>query len=57
MGAEYPDIKAYAVHPGVIDTPLSQEVDPPTTRTDPPELMAATALWLTARSAEFLSGR
>ncbi|KAI0036333.1 NAD-P-binding protein [Vararia minispora EC-137] len=57
VSLEYPEVKTYAVHPGVVETPLSQQVDPPVPRTDPPEVMAATALWLTARNAEFLSGR
>jgi len=60
---EYPDIKAYAVHPGVIATPgavkaIEQYGFPGGIKAqDTVELPSATFLWLTARNAEFLSGR
>jgi len=60
---EYPDIKAYAVHPGIVLTPgavnvmgkldLKDSVE----EMDTVEVSAATYLWLTARNAEFLNGR
>ena len=61
ISTEYPDIKAYALHPGVIETNTS--VASVSGRgasipwDDKPELPAATILWLTNRNAEFLSGR
>jgi len=61
VALEYPDIKSYAVHPGTIETQTAQEVvkemglQPD--YEDTLELPAATVLWLTNRSAEFLSGR
>ncbi|VDC07618.1 unnamed protein product [Peniophora sp. CBMAI 1063] len=63
LALDYPEITAYAVHPGAIVTPgssaaansmgLGDNVELPDTL----ELPAATFLWLTARNAEFLSGR
>ncbi|KAI0036334.1 NAD-P-binding protein [Vararia minispora EC-137] len=57
VSLEYPDVKIYPVHPGVVATQLAEESGAPIPTVDPPELMAATATWLTARNAEFLSGR
>ncbi|KIP06252.1 hypothetical protein PHLGIDRAFT_14001 [Phlebiopsis gigantea 11061_1 CR5-6] len=54
---EYPAVKAFAVHPGVVDTQLSRgsglEFDKP----DPTELAACTMLHLTSGRADWLSGR
>ena len=61
--SDYPELSVYAVHPGAIETPGSVAglktmglfgVLP---QPDTVELAAATFLWLTARNAEFLSGR
>ncbi|KAI0315370.1 NAD-P-binding protein [Amylostereum chailletii] len=57
VAIEYPTIKTYAVHPGVIETQLNKESVSPVTLADTLELPAATFLWLTARKAEWLSGR
>ncbi|VDB85655.1 unnamed protein product [Peniophora sp. CBMAI 1063] len=63
VALDYPELSVYAVHPGGIWTPGStgflksmglQDVVP---MPDSVELPAATFLWLTARNAEFLSGR
>ena len=59
---DYPELSFYAVHPGVITTPGSTESVQAMgmediTMPDTLELPAATFLWLTARNAEFLSGR
>jgi hypothetical protein len=59
---EYPDVKIYTVHPGVIATQIYHEAKieigaTDTLKLDTLELPAATFLWLTARNAEFLSGR
>ncbi|VDC07614.1 unnamed protein product [Peniophora sp. CBMAI 1063] len=63
LALDYPELTIYAVHPGGIKTPGSDRalgdmgligvVPLPDTL----ELPAATFLWLTARNAEFLSGR
>jgi len=59
--AEYPDIKAYSVHPGEVETQMATEVldglGIQHKHDDAPALPAATLLWLTSRNAEFLSGR
>jgi len=62
VAIEYPDIKAYAVHPGGIATDGAKEFVtklniPAELLKDTVELPAATILWLTRRNAEFLSGR
>ncbi|VDC07620.1 unnamed protein product [Peniophora sp. CBMAI 1063] len=62
LALDYPEIPIYSVHPGAILTPGAdvsmnsmglQGLPLPDTL----ELPAATFLWLTARNAEFLSGR
>ncbi|KZV66190.1 NAD-P-binding protein [Peniophora sp. CONT] len=69
LSLDYPELFFCAVHPGIIYTPgamealasmkFSDDVNPlPMPETsDTVELPAATFLWLTARNAEFLSGR
>ncbi|KZV64861.1 NAD(P)-binding protein [Peniophora sp. CONT] len=64
MALDYSAIRFYTVHPGLILTPGSADVAermglPKGTIETPDsvELPAATFLWLTARNAEFLSGR
>ncbi|KZV73045.1 NAD(P)-binding protein [Peniophora sp. CONT] len=62
LALDYPQIPAYSVHPGAIATPGAKEVNEKTGMSGMPqpdtvELPAATFLWLTARNAEFLSGR
>ncbi|VDC07905.1 unnamed protein product [Peniophora sp. CBMAI 1063] len=66
LAIDYPSLPVYAVHPGTILTPgadvvlTSMGVDTAVQAGDLPdtvELPAATFLWLTARNAEFLTGR
>jgi hypothetical protein len=57
IGVEYPEVKSYVVHPGIIATRLYEESKFPIEVQDTVELPAATFLWLTSRNAEFLSGR
>ncbi|KZV65513.1 NAD(P)-binding protein [Peniophora sp. CONT] len=68
LSIDYPEIAVYAVHPGLISTPgamaavasmeIPEDADiPKPDLSDTAELPAATFLWLTARNAEFLSGR
>lgn len=65
VSTEYPELGGiYAVHPGVVLTPGSADVaermgvpKDAIKMPDTVELPAATFLWLTARNAEFLSGR
>ncbi|KZV64860.1 NAD-P-binding protein [Peniophora sp. CONT] len=63
LALDYPEIFICAVHPGAISTPGATEFQEKTglaghiPMPDTVELPAATFLWLTARNAEFLSGR
>jgi hypothetical protein len=57
LGTEYPEVKNYVVHPGAIATQIAEEAKAPVEVEETVELPAATFLWLTARNAEFLSGR
>ncbi|KZV64868.1 NAD-P-binding protein [Peniophora sp. CONT] len=63
LALDYSEIPIYAVHPGAIWTPGSTEflesmgIKSVAQMPDSVELAAATFLWLTARNAEFLSGR
>ncbi|KZV64870.1 NAD-P-binding protein [Peniophora sp. CONT] len=63
LALDYKELSAYAVHPGSIWTPGSTQflenigLRDTAVLPDAIELPAATYLWLTARSAEFLSGR
>ena len=59
---DYPELTFYAVSPGVVQTDgaiekLDEMGFDAVTFVDTLELPAATFLWLTARNAEFLSGR
>ena len=54
---EYPDLKIFTLHPGSIPTEMGSDAkagDPPT---DSVALPAATMLYLTAGSADWLIGR
>ena len=63
MLPDYPELPVYAIHSGAITTPGAIEFQEKTGLTgaipmpDTVELAAATFLWLTARNAEFLTGR
>ncbi|KAI0058727.1 NAD-P-binding protein [Artomyces pyxidatus] len=57
---EHPDVKAFAMHPGNVDTQLVHENfegDLPIAFDDKPALAASTALYLTAGKADWLTGR
>ncbi|KAI0318718.1 NAD-P-binding protein [Amylostereum chailletii] len=56
---EYPEIKTFSLHPGGVRTQLAVDgkLDPRLTLDDPPELAAATMLYLTSGNADWLSGR
>jgi len=55
--AEYPQVKAFAVHPGTIDTDLSRSSGLVFATPDTTELPAATMLYLTSGQVDWLSGR
>ncbi|KAI0064178.1 NAD-P-binding protein [Artomyces pyxidatus] len=57
VALEYPDIKIFNVHPGVVETQLNIEAAAPITPVDTVALPAATFLYLTAGKADYLSGR
>ncbi|VDB82976.1 unnamed protein product [Peniophora sp. CBMAI 1063] len=63
LALDYPELPVYAVHPGEIWTSAATEfldsmgMKDLAEMPDTVELPAATFLWLTARNAEFLSGR
>ncbi|KZV66189.1 NAD(P)-binding protein [Peniophora sp. CONT] len=62
LALDYPELAVYAVSPGVVQTEGAIEAIndmgfDSVTFVDTLELPAATFLWLTARNAEFLSGR
>ncbi|TFY74321.1 hypothetical protein EWM64_g9693 [Hericium alpestre] len=54
--AEYPDVKVFALHPGVVETEMTmqQRLYP---MLDTLQLPAATTLYLTSGKADWLSGR
>jgi len=54
---ENPDIKVFPVHPGVVETELAAEGNVGLESVDSVALSAATILYLTARKADYLSGR
>ena len=56
---EYPDIKVFSVHPGVIKTTLYDEMTGGESKfpISAVGLAAATVLYLTAGKADYLSGR
>jgi len=56
--AEYPDLKIFTVHPGVVATELSAPWEGLVNRNqDSPALCAATTLYLMSGGADYLSGR
>ncbi|KZV67316.1 NAD-P-binding protein [Peniophora sp. CONT] len=62
LALDYPELLFFAVHPGAISTPGGEDAFRSLGYSDiklpdTVELPAATFLWLTARNAEFLSGR
>ncbi|KAI9511992.1 NAD-P-binding protein [Russula earlei] len=57
VALEYPDIKVFPVHPGVVETELAAEASVDLDTVDSVALPAATILYLTAGKADYLSGR
>ncbi|KAH9971430.1 NAD-P-binding protein [Lactifluus volemus] len=60
IAIEYPQIKAFSMHPGEIDTQLQQEVrgvEKSSIKYDAPQLPAATVLHLTSGRMDWLHGR
>ncbi|KAI0269970.1 NAD-P-binding protein [Gloeopeniophorella convolvens] len=55
--AEYPDVKIFSIHPGVVATELNIESKAPVPVEDTTALPAASILYLTAGKADYLSGR
>lgn len=58
MYPDYPEIKTFSVHPGVIATDLTAGYEGQATRNeDTPALPAATILYVVSGKADYLSGR
>ena len=56
--AEYPELKVFCVHPGIVATDLTVEYEGHTPRDmDPPALCASTILYVISGKADYLSGR
>lgn len=57
LHAEYPSVRAFSIHPGMV--PTSMGLDPGTKHMyiDPPELAGAYTLYLSTPRADFLRGR
>jgi hypothetical protein len=55
---EYPDLKVFSVHPGIVATELTAAYEGKADRDqDSPALCAATILYLISGRADYLSGR
>jgi len=54
---EYPDIKVFSVHPGVIKTEMLDELNGPFPLDSTVGLAASTIQYLTSGKADYLSGR
>jgi len=57
---EYPNVRSFSLHPGLVDTALSRTHEVSTRYAwtmDSPALSAGTVLYLTTPGAEFLRGR
>ncbi|KAI0051520.1 NAD-P-binding protein [Auriscalpium vulgare] len=57
IALEYPSLRVFPVHPGVIGTELNLATDAPVPAVDTLALPAATFLYLTSGKANWLSGR
>ncbi|TFY69123.1 hypothetical protein EVG20_g3294 [Dentipellis fragilis] len=55
IALEFPNVKTFAVHPGVVDTEMSRATTYESV--DSAQLVSATYLYLTAGKADWLSGR
>jgi hypothetical protein len=57
LNTEHPDLRVFALHPGVIETVLVGEAELSGLTFDTAALPAATALTISAGKAEWLRGR
>ena len=57
VAAEYPNVTAVSVHPGLVPTDMLREPFRSLFNQDSPELVGNTAVWLCQEKAKFLSGR
>ncbi|KAI0265622.1 NAD-P-binding protein [Gloeopeniophorella convolvens] len=57
VAVEYPDIKVFALHPGVVETQMSAESGAPVPPVDAVALPASTILYLVSGRADYLSSR
>ncbi|KAI0269969.1 NAD-P-binding protein [Gloeopeniophorella convolvens] len=57
VALEYPDVKVFALHPGIVDTELYVVSAAPIAADDPPALPAAVMLYISSGRADWLSGR
>ncbi|KAI0044038.1 NAD-P-binding protein [Auriscalpium vulgare] len=57
IAVEYPDVKVFAVHPGVVESELNVESQAPFPAVDPASLPAAVFLYLSAGKADYLNSR
>jgi NAD(P)-dependent dehydrogenase (short-subunit alcohol dehydrogenase family) len=54
---EYPDIKVFSVHPGVVKTDMYDEARSPSAVNSTVELAASTIQYVTSGKADYLNGR
>lgn len=57
VAAEYPNVTAVSMHPGLVSTDMLREPFRSLFNQDSPELVGGTAVWLCQKKARFLSGR
>jgi len=57
VAAEYPNVTAVSMHPGLVPTDMLREPFRSLFNQDSPELVGGTAVWLCQKKAKFLSGR
>ncbi|KAI4698110.1 uncharacterized protein J4E84_001244 [Alternaria hordeiaustralica] len=57
VAAEYPNVTAVSMHPGLVATDMLREPFRSLFNQDSPELVGGTAVWLCQKKAKFLSGR
>ncbi|KNG46963.1 short-chain dehydrogenase reductase, partial [Stemphylium lycopersici] len=57
VAAEYPNVTAVSMHPGLVATDMLREPFRSLFNQDSPELVGGTAVWLCQEKAKFMSGR
>ncbi|KAI0042038.1 NAD-P-binding protein [Auriscalpium vulgare] len=57
ISLEYPDVKVFAVHPGMVETQLNSDSQSPVPPVDTVSLPAAVFLYLSAGKADYLNSR